>query len=177
MAATVKDLRGEITQLKEQIDLKSVDVNQDLHDDIKTIFTDNADNLSPFMKLFWTEQQKYIASSKKGIRYHPEIIQYCLNLLSKSPSVYDELRYDEDKVTGCLILPSKRRLGDYENYIRPERGLNTKILRELSLKTSNFTPLEQFLMLTFDETLFGISTAVILSDLLTLEMILLIVPP
>ena len=34
--------------------------------------------ITPFMKMFWEEQQKYMSLSKKGVRYHP----YDYSLLS-----------------------------------------------------------------------------------------------
>ena len=73
------------------------------------------------MKLFWEEQQKYLSSSKTSVRYHPMIIRYCLGLAAKSPSVYDEIRYDEKTNSGFVILPRRRRLRDYKNYIRPQQ--------------------------------------------------------
>ena len=79
------------------------------------------------MKMFWQEQQKYISSSKKGVRYHPMIIRYCLSLAAKSSSFYDEIRYDENNKSGFLVLPSRRRLRDYKNYIRPQQGLMIKL--------------------------------------------------
>ena len=65
-------------------------------------------NITPFMKLFWEEQQKYLKSSKQGIRYHPMIIPYCLGLAAKSPAVYDEIKLNEKTNSGFVILPSKR---------------------------------------------------------------------
>ena len=56
------------------------------------------------------------------------IIRYALNLAAKSPSAYEEIRYDENQGTGILILPSQRRLRDYKNYIKPERGFNKNIV-------------------------------------------------
>ena len=50
------------------------------------------------------------------------IIRYCLGLAAKSPTVYDEIRYDEKNKSGFLVLPSRRRLRDYKNYIRPKQG-------------------------------------------------------
>ena len=48
------------------------------------------------MKLFWSEQQKYLGkSSTKVIRYHPTLIRYCLSLASKSPSTYHQMRFNE----------------------------------------------------------------------------------
>ena len=90
------------------------------------------------MKLFWEEQQKYLSSLKNGIRCHPMIIRYCLNLASKSPAVHEEMRFNEKSGSGCLVLPSRRRLRDYKNYITPERGFNPKILTELLQNNISF---------------------------------------
>ena len=57
------------------------------------------------------------------------IIRFCLSLAAKSASAYDDIRYDEKSGTGILILPSRRRLRDYKNYIRPERGFNKSIMK------------------------------------------------
>ena len=87
------------------------------------------------MKLFWSEQQKYLGkSSTKGICYHP-----CLSLASKSPSTYDQMCFDEKNNTGFLILPSRRRLRDYKNDITPQRGFNKEIILELIKKNENFS--------------------------------------
>ena len=59
------------------------------------------------------------------------IIRYCLALCAKSSAAYDEIRYDEKSGTGFVILPSRRRLRDYKNYIRPQRGFNGEIINEL----------------------------------------------
>ena len=77
-------------------------ISEDLHSDFCKLFSENLDkqNVPPFMKLFWQEQQKYLNSSKTGIRYHPMVIRCCLNLAAKSPSVYEEIRYDESQGTG-----------------------------------------------------------------------------
>ena len=93
-----------------------MEVNAELGEDMVTIMSgaDQSKIESPFMKLFWEEQQKYLKSSSTGIRYHPMIIRYCLSLTVKSFAVYDEIRYDEKKGTGFLILRSHRRLQDYK---------------------------------------------------------------
>ena len=90
------------------------------------------------MKLFWQEQLKFIDTAKKGVRYHPMLIRYCLNLASKSPAAYDDIPFNEDKGTGFSILPSCRRLGDYKNYIRPQRVFNHEIIKELCNKQRIF---------------------------------------
>ena len=73
------------------------------------------------------------------------IIRFCLSLASKSTSAYDDIRYDEKSGTGILILPSRRRLRDYKNYIRPERGFNKKIINELKNKIKTFQIMRNFL--------------------------------
>ena len=103
------------------------------------------------MKMYWEEQQKYMSSSKKGVRYHPMIIRYCLGLAAKSPTVYDEIRYDEKNKSGFLVLPSRRRLRDYKNYIRPKQGVNHHVIKELSDIVDKFEPVEKYAILLMDE--------------------------
>ena len=148
-----KELKAQIQSLQSELSNKSLPVTESLNQDLRTIMS-NADStkLTPFMKLFWEEQQKYLScSSSKGIRYHPMIIRYCLSLASKSGAVYDELRYDEKTGTGVLVLPSRRRLRDYKNYIRPQRGFNGEIVNELRNKVKHFSEEERFMVLLLDE--------------------------
>ena len=107
--------------------------------------------VSPFMKFFWEEQQKYLKTSSSSVRYHPMIIRYCLSLASKSAAVYDVIRCNQKTGTGFLILPSRRRLRDYKNYIRLRRGFNNEIISELLKKTENFFESEKFFVLLMDE--------------------------
>ena len=145
-----KSLKEEMQLLKEQIDSNNIVVDDKMNSDLVSIIQ-NTNNLPPFMKFFWEEQQKYIKCNKKGIRYHPAIIRYCLNLQAKSSSMYEEIRYDEKTGTGFLVLPSKRRLRDYKNYIRPQRGFNPDIIKELADKTSNFSDQEKYVTILIDE--------------------------
>ena len=63
----------------------------------------------------------------------------------------DDIRYDEKYGTGILILPSRRRLRDYKNYIRSERGFNKSIINELKNKIKNFSYDEKFFVILMDE--------------------------
>ena len=59
------------------------------------------------MKLFWEKQQKYVSSSSPtSIRYHPMVINFCLNLGAKSPSAYKDLQYNSttDWHTCCFMF-------------------------------------------------------------------------
>ena len=128
-----KSLKSEVEQMKLEIEEKSLDIKDNsLHNDFVSIMS-NADDskIPPFMNFFWEEQQKYLSSSKTGVRYHPMIIRYCLGLAAKYPSFYDDIRCNENNNTGFLILPSRRRLRDYKNYIRPTQGFNRDVVNEL----------------------------------------------
>ena len=113
----------------------------------------NADHskISPFMKFFWEEQQKYLKSRSTGIRYHPLVICYCLSVAAKSSSAYDEIRYDEKTGTWFSMLPSRCRLWDYKNYIKPQCGFNSRIVNELRNKIENFSENEKFVVLLMDK--------------------------
>lgn len=61
------------------------------------------------------------------------IIRFCLSLAATSPSCYEELRNSK-----VLILPRQRRLKDYRNAIRPQRGFNDKVIEELKSLTNTY---------------------------------------
>ena len=71
-----KKLTQEVKMLQSEIDNSSVPVNEDFNNDFQFIFRNCDQNkISPFMKLFWEEQIKYLNSSSQ-IRYHPMVIKY-----------------------------------------------------------------------------------------------------
>ena len=43
------------------------------------------------------------------------------------------------KALDILIIPSKRRLRDYKNYTKPQRGFNQEIIQELRSKIKYFS--------------------------------------
>ena len=79
------------------------------------------------------------------------IIKFCLLIAAKSPSLYEDLRFDSKKGSGILVLPSQQTLRDYRNYICPKRGFNPEVVQELWKKTTDFTDIERFAVLLFDE--------------------------
>lgn len=112
--------------------------------DIDFIMSENKENITPFMTLFYKQQK--VAREKGSMRYHPMIIRFCLSLVSKSSSAYDELRS-----SGILKLPSRRTLRDYRNAIKPTTRINHKIVEELKKLTSNFSSSQRNIVLSFDE--------------------------
>ena len=139
-------------KLQADISKSSVPIDQELHNDFVKVFSDSdTKKLPPFIKLFWEEQQKYLNSSKQPIRYHSMIIRFCLNLTAKSTAGYEEIRYNKATGSGFVILPSRRRLRDYKNYIKPKRGFNKEIIKELMDKIKHFNDIERYCIITFDE--------------------------
>ena len=61
------------------------------------------------------------------------------------------IRYDERAGTGFDVLPSQRRLRDYESYIHPKQGFNHEIINELKHKIKYFSDIERFMVILFDE--------------------------
>lgn len=92
-----------------------------------TILDLSSAKITPFMSLFWQQQQKLFSRSATGVRYHPMIIRLRLSLVAESPSCYEELHN-----TGVLVLPSQRRLKDYRNAIKPKRGFQKEVIDELN---------------------------------------------
>ena len=59
-------------ELHEEISKASLPVSADLSNDFKSIILETDQRkLSPFMRLFWEEQQKFLQSSQNNGTYHP----------------------------------------------------------------------------------------------------------
>ena len=135
--------------MKSELEKMSKPIDRELGNDLVKIFGScDQKKIPPFMKLFWEQQQKYLSYSNQcSIRFHPMIIKFCLALAAKSPSAYEEIRFDRAKGTGILVLPSRRTLRDYKNYIRPERGFNSKVSIFVGFQRCFFSHLEPFINL------------------------------
>ena len=73
--------------MQEEIKINSFAVDNNLGEDFVKIMSNTDKSTMPSFMIFWEEQQKYLSSSKTGVRYHPMIIRYCLGLAAKSPAV------------------------------------------------------------------------------------------
>ena len=146
------ELKSQIEEMKEEIKNSSVQVAEDLSKDLGDLMSGaNDEDIPSFMRLFWNEQQNYLRSSEHGIRYHPMIIKFCLGLAAKSSSGYDELRYDSKSNSGILVLPSRRTLRSYKNYIKPRQGFNREVIAELCQKVNGFSAAEKYVCILMDE--------------------------
>ena len=55
------------------------------------------------------------------------------------------------KLGSAVVLPSQRRLQDYKSYIHPKQGFNHEKIHELKNKIKDFSNIERFMMILFDE--------------------------
>lgn len=140
------ELERELAEMRTEIIKSNIEVDHELSNDFTRILDENDENVTPFMNLFWQQQKKLFSSSKTGVRYHPMIIRFCLSLAAKSPSCYEELRNSR-----VLVLPSQRRLKDYRNAIRPQRGFQEEVVKELNDTTSSYFDVQRYVVLLFDE--------------------------
>ena len=74
------------------------------------------------------------------------IIRFCLSLLSKLPSAYEEIRN-----SNILTLPITRTLRDYTNFIKPESGFRNKVIDEFKTMTKDYFDIQRYIVLLFDE--------------------------
>ena len=77
--------------------------------------------------MVWNEQKK-AASVKNGtgMRWHPLMIKWCVNLKLISSSAYNALR-----TSGFLKLPSERTLRDYSNVFESKVGFQDEVDKQL----------------------------------------------
>ena len=54
-----KQLKDEVAQLQHELKKDSLHIRKELDSDLKSIFKSCSKDVSPFMKLVWSEQQKY----------------------------------------------------------------------------------------------------------------------
>ena len=140
-------LEREIEMMRKELNKDTITIGHDLSNDLTSILSNaNKTEMTPFMNLFWQQQKELFTRNPKGARFHPMIIKFCLSLLSKSRSAYDELRN-----SNILRLPSARTLIDYKNLIKPGTGFRREILDNLTEITKDYFDVERYIVILFDE--------------------------
>ena len=140
------ELERELCEMRSELQKSSINVDHELSNDFAKLLSSSNNEITPFMSLFWQQQQKLFSGSATGVRYHPMIIRFCLSLAAKSPSCYEKLRN-----SGVLTLPSQRRLKDYRNAIKSQRGFNGKVIEELKTISNSYFDVQRHVVLLFDE--------------------------
>ena len=100
-----------------------------------------------FQRCFWEEQLRYNRlSDKKGMRWHPLIIRWCLYIRSKSSKAYDGLRQ-------FLNLPSQRTLYDYSHFTEHSTGFQLNVTKQFVKEVDKWAGDEssQYVGILFDE--------------------------
>ena len=127
-----------------------------LHDDDAAIFGQvfkDADTavessaIGQFQRIFWEQQCRYNSlKDARGMRWHPLMIRFALNLKYLSSSAY--------KAVGqFLTLPSERTLRDYTHVLKFGVGTSPTIIQRLKedMEYEKCTPTQKKICLLIDE--------------------------
>ncbi|XP_077999383.1 uncharacterized protein LOC144452207 [Glandiceps talaboti] len=102
-----------------------------------------------FQRLFWQQQMKAInCSDKRGMRWHPMFIKWCLNIKLRSSAAYRAM-----KDSGVVQLPNERTLLDYTHWTKTGAGFSGDVIEQL-YREVNYYDLEEhqkYVVLLHDE--------------------------
>lgn len=78
-------------------------------------------------RLLWEQQKKQaLLKDKRGMRWHPLIIRWCISLYLKSPGTYNGV------LKQFLNLPSKNTLLKYINFTNSGCGFNPDVIDNIA---------------------------------------------
>ena len=145
-----KLLRREVESLKEEIRHNGVNLNKEIHSDLRGTVEQTINEMddNSFEKLFWKQQvESFTSSSYNSFKWHPMMIRFALHLHLRSPSAYSALR--QSKV---LKLPCERTLRDYTNVTSPNSGFRNEVFDDLKKAASKLhNGIQRYVTLMFDE--------------------------
>ena len=102
-----------------------------------------------FARLFWQQQLDALSKkSKKGMRWDPLMIKWCLYLRHKSSGAYELLRS-----SGVISLPSQRTLRDYTHYVNSTVDFSKDVDTQLAMaaKLSSCEEFQKCCIMLMDE--------------------------
>ena len=131
------DLKSEVNKLKRQLSKsirQGVLLNEQESQDMTVLMNDTEGEVkkafadpNSFQRLLWEQQRKYNnLKDKRGMRWHPMILRWCIYLKGKSSSTYDSLRN-----SGFINLPNERTLFDYTNTTTKGIGFQEDVIKML----------------------------------------------
>ena len=115
------------TKLEAKFENESVAIDVETSLDLEKVMIEEMD--ITFQAIFWKCQKEALArdkQAKKGMRWHPLFIKWCLYLRHLSGKAYDTLRE-----SGCISLPSQRTLRDYSHAVKASAGFSDEVDRQL----------------------------------------------
>ena len=116
----------------EMISRKNIQLDVETTSDLCTIMKQKEECISrmypedSFQRVFWQQQKEALSKDKRGMRWHPAMIKWCLYLCHQSSKAYETLR-----TSGCLHLPSKRTLRDYTHCVKSSAGFSAEVELQL----------------------------------------------
>jgi hypothetical protein len=100
-------------------------VNESDVQDLSLILNKMFPNAPPHMKTFLQDQFNALnCADSRQHRWSPETIKMCLNLWTKSPKAFNDM-----KASGFMIMPSGRLLQKYKNAASQNAGINNDVFR------------------------------------------------
>ncbi len=124
-----------IHKLSVVMETDGVTLDEGVSHDFQTIMTDESDRVNTkytedtFEHIFWNQQQSALSRTgkgKKGVRWHPLMVKWCLYLRHQSNKAYETLRD-----SGLIALPSQRTLRDYSNAVEAGAGFSSDVDNQL----------------------------------------------
>ena len=119
-------------RLRKAIEDKGVCLDTEVTDDLRHVMESEDDRVmrdiepGSFRHLFWKQQKEAATRDKRGMRWHPAMIKWCLYLRHQSSQAYETLRD-----SGCIHLPSQRTLRDYTHCVKSQTGFSAAVDKQL----------------------------------------------
>ena len=155
----MKALKSANERLRERIaqhcQEDGVMLDENLHSDITSMMDEHTRLVQQqhkegsFHRLFWDQQMQAAKQSDyRQMRWHPQMIRWCLHLRLVSGGGYRLLRE-----SGVIRLPLERTLRDYTHYVPPHTGFQDGVPEQLT-RDANLDKIEEwqkYVCLTYDE--------------------------
>lgn len=129
-----KEVQHLKARLEEVVEARSIAVDNSIDEDLHAVMKSESSKIlekfpeGSFGRLFWQQQLDAAAKKdKRGMRWDPLMVKWCLYLRHKSSGAYELLRD-----SGCISLPSQRTLRDYTHYVNAAVGFSDELDLQLS---------------------------------------------
>ena len=133
--------------IERSVETHGTPVDLILHNDLVTIMEEESETVQ---KQYQKGTFKNAARAKgpDGIRWHPMMIRWCLNLKMISSAAYHAMRS-----SGFVTLPSEGTLRDYSNFFQSKAGFQHEVNKQLmkEAKLEECDDLQRHVVLILDE--------------------------
>ena len=141
-------------KIKKSMEVSSVSVSEDLHQDINSIMNECSNKAlsdhpaDSFARIFWQQQLQAATAPGCQRRYHPLMIKWALYLRHQSSRAYDLLRE-----SGVIALPSQRTPRDYTYFLESSIGFLSEVDQHLvdTVKVDTLADYQKCVAVVMDE--------------------------